>query len=70
MPGAGVRSSNIEQLIKTGATEFHTSARKIIPDDVLHKNPEVLDIGQPVIADEEELKKIVSLLMVHNEMVN
>ena len=70
MPGAGVRSSNIEQLIRTGASEFHTSARKIIPDNVLHQNPEILDIGSPVMADEDELRKIVSLLMAHKEMVN
>lgn len=62
MPGAGVRSSNIDALISTGAYEFHTSARKIVPDNVLHKNPEVLDIGQPVLADEEELGKIVARL--------
>lgn len=62
MPGAGVRSSNIEQLINTGATEFHTSARKVIPDDVEFKNPAVLDIGQVVMADEDELSRIVSIL--------
>ncbi|MFM9909268.1 MAG: copper homeostasis protein CutC [Chitinophagaceae bacterium] len=59
MPGAGVRSSNIEQLIRTGAREFHTSARRIIPNVVTHKNPAVLDIGNPVVADEEELKQII-----------
>ena len=70
MPGAGVRSSNIEQLIRTGASEFHTSARKIIPDNVLHQNPEILDIGSPVMADEDELGKIFSMLMAHKEMLN
>jgi copper homeostasis protein len=59
MPGAGVRSTNIEKLITTGAEEFHTSARKIVPDEVEFKNPSVLDIGNVVIADEEELKRIV-----------
>jgi len=62
MPGAGVRSANIEALIKTGATEFHTSARKVIPNDVTHQNPEILDIGTPVLANEEELLKIVQIL--------
>lgn len=62
MPGAGVRSSNIEKLIDTGAAEFHTSARKIVPDPVEFKNPAVLDIGQVVIADEAELTKIVTIL--------
>lgn len=62
MPGAGVRASNIAQLITTGAYEFHTSARKIVPDAVTHKNPEVLDIGHPVIANEEELSNIIAVL--------
>ncbi len=62
MPGAGVRSSNIEQLISTGAAEFHTSARRINPNTVTHQNPAITDIGNPVIADEEELKKIVMIL--------
>ncbi len=62
MPGAGVRSSNIEQLISTGAAEFHTSARRINLNTVTHQNPAITDIGNPVIADEEELKKIVMIL--------
>lgn len=62
MPGAGVRASNIESLIDTGAYEFHTSARKIVPDNVTHKNPEVLDIGHPVVANEEELTNIMTIL--------
>lgn len=62
MPGAGVRSSNIEALIKTGAKEFHTSARMELQNEVLHQNPEILDIGIPVIGNEEELIKIVQIL--------
>lgn len=62
MPGAGVKSENITALMTTGAQEFHTSARQAVPDTVHHKNPEVLDIGTPVIAGEEEIRKIVALL--------
>jgi copper homeostasis protein len=62
MPGAGVRSSNIETLIReTGAVEFHTSARKIVENNVLHQNPDVLDTGHLYIADENELRKILSI---------
>jgi copper homeostasis protein len=68
MPGAGVRSSNIERLISTGAREFHTSARKVIPNNVTHQNPDILDIGNPVVADEEELKRIVALLSLQKEI--
>lgn len=61
MPGAGVRASNIELLIReTGATEVHTSARKIIQSSSTHQNPEILDTGNVYLADEEELRKILT----------
>jgi copper homeostasis protein len=60
MPGAGVRSSNIEQLMnETGATEYHTSARKAIELNSTYKNPDVLDTGKFYLADEDELRKII-----------
>lgn len=63
MPGAGVRSSNIEALMKdTGATEFHTSARMAAPDPVTFRNPAIADATDWYIANEEELKKILSVL--------
>ena len=63
MPGAGVRSGNIEFLIKTtGAVEFHTSARKTIPLTATYQNPDVSDIGNIYLANEEELKAIVGLM--------
>lgn len=61
MPGAGVRSTNIEQLIKeTGASEYHTSARINVPDGVTYKNPAVLDYGNVVIANADELKQLLA----------
>jgi copper homeostasis protein len=63
MPGAGVRSSNIEMLINgTGATEFHTSARIAAPDPVTYRNPAIADAGQWFVANEEELNKIMNVL--------
>jgi copper homeostasis protein len=63
MPGAGVRSSNIETLIKgTGATEFHTSARIAAPDPVTFRNPAIADAGDWYIANEEELTRILDIL--------
>lgn len=63
MPGAGVRSDNIRQLIEvTGAREYHTSARKVIPDNVTYQNPDILDIGKVVLANEDELRRIVELI--------
>jgi copper homeostasis protein len=69
MPGAGVRSSNIEQLIRqTGATEFHTSARMAAPDPVTYKNPAVADRGSFNIANEDELRKILSIMKQRSEV--
>jgi copper homeostasis protein len=63
MPGAGVRSSNIETLINgTGATEFHTSARIVAPDPVTFRNPAIADATNWYIANEEELNKIIGIL--------
>ncbi|WP_207515759.1 copper homeostasis protein CutC [Longitalea luteola] len=63
MPGAGVRSGNIQTLIDgTGATEFHTSARITAPDPVTFRNPAITDAGPWYIANEEELRKILDVL--------
>jgi copper homeostasis protein len=63
MPGAGVRSSNIEKLISgTGATEFHTSARIAAPDPVTFRNPAIADATNWYLANEEELNKIIAVL--------
>lgn len=63
MPGAGVRSANIETLIDgTEAAEFHTSARIAAPDPVTYRNPAIADAGNWYLANEEELKKILEIL--------
>ena len=60
MPGAGVRSANIQQLIQhTGAREFHTSAKKVATDNVTFQPAEVRDMGEVFIADEQELIQIL-----------
>lgn len=64
MPGAGVRSANIEQLMhETGATEFHTSARIAAPDQVTYHNPAVSDVGHLYLANEAELSAILAKLI-------
>lgn len=63
MPGAGVRAANIEALLhETGAWEFHTSARVVQPDALTYTNPAVRDYGDVYIADEQELRHILSVL--------
>ena len=63
MPGAGVKSTNIKQLIhESNAREFHGSARKVAHNPVSFINNEVSDYGNVYIADEEEVRAIVELL--------
>jgi copper homeostasis protein len=69
MPGAGVRSQNILQLInETGAYEFHTSARKAVPNPMSFHNPNVTDMGNMFVADEEELIRIMRLIQMGNKL--
>ncbi len=63
MPGAGVRSHNILQLLsETGANEFHSSARITVENTMSFANPSVNDAGNMYVADENELRKMVELL--------
>jgi copper homeostasis protein len=63
MPGSGVRSDNIAELAKrTGATEFHTSARINIDSRMNFTNEAMKESLQLVTVDEEEVKKIVRSL--------
>lgn len=63
MPGAGVKSSNVAQLRnECGATEFHASARKVAANPVTYLNTEVSDYGHVYVADEEEVKRLVTAL--------
>lgn len=64
MPGAGVRSGNLKILMETtGAYEFHTSARREMPNNMQFANPLVSDAGNFYVADETELQKIMDILM-------
>ena len=61
MPGAGVNASNIAKLkAETGANEFHSSARRVAPNSVTFINKEVSDYGNVYIADEEEVRAMVT----------
>ncbi len=66
MPGAGIKSSNIAQLRKEcGATEYHASARKALPNPLTYINTLVSDYGNVYVADEEEVKKMVEILVAN-----
>jgi copper homeostasis protein len=63
MPGAGIKSSNIQKLVKEcNATEYHGSARKIADNPVTFINKEVSDYGNVYITDEQEVRDIIAQL--------
>jgi copper homeostasis protein len=63
MPGSGVRSNNIIELAqKTGATEFHTSARIWENSGMQHINDSMKENLQSVTVDEAEVRQLTALL--------
>jgi len=63
MPGSGVRADNVIDLAeKTNAVEFHTSARKVIPNKMDYKNPEMNESLDVISVDADEVTKIARQL--------
>ncbi len=63
MPGAGINSGNIAQLVQeTGAFEFHASARIIAANPVTFSNKAVTDYGNVYIADSLEVRAMIKAL--------
>jgi len=63
MPGAGIKSTNIKNLVKeSNAREYHGSARKIAANSVTFLNKEVSDYGNVYITDEQEVRDIIAQL--------
>jgi copper homeostasis protein len=59
MPGSGVRPENLARLIaETGAREYHTAARRYVPNAMTYQNPRLLDLGQELHADEEIIREM------------
>jgi copper homeostasis protein len=66
MPGSGVRSDNIIELAKkTGAVEFHTSARMNIESKMNYTNKAMNENLKSVSADVDEIERIIELLLQH-----
>jgi len=62
MPGSGVKSDNIETLVKnTNATEFHTSARTFINSKMEFINESMDEQLISVSAMSDEIKKIIEI---------
>lgn len=63
MPGSGVRSSNVQELAaRTGATEFHSSARTTIPGSMQYNSATMNESLLTVSVDEEEIQKLLAAL--------
>ncbi len=63
MPGSGVRSQNIVELATgTGAVEFHSSARMVLPTKMEAFNATMNENMESYFVDENEIKKMASLL--------
>ena len=63
MPGSGVRADNIIELAKkTGAIEFHTSARMNIGSKMNYTNEAMKENLRSVSLNEEEVKMIIANL--------
>ncbi len=67
MPGSGVRSNNIRELAqKTGAVEFHTSARTLVSTKMNYINSLMKEEMKAVMADEEEIRQTLLALETYN----
>ncbi len=63
MPGSGVRADNIVELAqKTGAVEFHTSARINIESKMNYTNEAMKESLKSVTVDVDEIKTIITNL--------
>ncbi|MEY4702110.1 MAG: hypothetical protein RIR96_7 [Bacteroidota bacterium] len=63
MPGSGIRSDNINEMrTKTGASEFHSSARVKIKSKMEFVRSEMNESLEQFMLDENEVKKMVEQL--------
>ncbi len=63
LPGGGLRSNNIATIQSfTGATEFHSSAKKIVPTAMQYINTKMADDVEIVNADAAEIQNMKIIL--------
>jgi copper homeostasis protein len=68
MPGAGIDSTNIGELrAKTGATEFHASAKRVCISGMRHRPAALADLQSgEVRSDGEEIGRLLAALTTNN----
>lgn len=70
MPGSGIRSGNIVDIAKkTGATEFHSSARIVVPSGMNYINTHMNEQLDSTHLHEEEVQKLLSALNTYASQV-
>ena len=70
MPGSGVNAGNIISIAEsTGAKEFHSSASMFINSNMKYENTLMNEEMKHVIVNEDEVKKMVSLLANFENLV-
>ncbi|UAY56853.1 copper homeostasis protein CutC [Arachidicoccus terrestris] len=62
LPGSGVRSTTLPQLIAAGAEEFHSSARMVVPSAMEYTVPEMNERLDNLIVDTGEIHAMKALL--------
>lgn len=62
LPGSGVRSTTLPQLIEAGAEEFHSSARMVVPSAMEYTVPEMNENLDNLIVDTREIGAMKALL--------
>ncbi|MCX6265567.1 MAG: copper homeostasis protein CutC [Bacteroidetes bacterium] len=63
MPGSGVRSSNLHQLrAVTGAREFHSSARLLVPSRMNSLNPTMQENLENISVDAAEISRMKQIV--------
>ena len=63
MPGSGIRSNNIAEIADyTGASELHSSARKIVRSEMEFTQTGMEENLENFIADPEEIKRMKEAL--------
>jgi copper homeostasis protein len=63
IPGGGINSNTISQLVSTGAVEFHTPARKMIATEMDFVNDRMNENLESVCVDENEIMLMKQSLM-------
>lgn len=63
MPGSGINSKNLEEMVAfTGAREFHTSARIMLPSQTEYMNPLIPEDFSQDFTDADEIRKLKQIL--------